>query len=79
MNNNIMSYPMMFNNVFDIRRRRNELLQQSDVYVLVDYPITQEQLIEVKAYRQFLRDYMAQFNNIPTTQPEFPTIPSFIK
>jgi hypothetical protein len=76
--NSINHIPMMFNNVDQIRQRRNNLLRETDIYVLADFPITPEQLIEVKAYRQFLRDYMAQFNNIPTTQPTFPTIPSFI-
>jgi hypothetical protein len=79
-NNNIpMPMPMMFNNVEQLRQQRNNLLRQTDIYVLQDFPITPEQLIEVKAYRQFLRDYMAQFKDIPTTQPTFPTIPSFIK
>ena len=70
--------PMMFNNVDQIRQRRNQLLRETDIYVLQDFPITPEQLTEVKVYRQFLRDYMEQFKNIPVTQPNFPTIPSFI-
>ena len=77
-NNMPMHLPMMFNNVNEIRQRRNNLLRETDIYVLQDFPITPEQLVEVKLYRQFLRDYMAQFKDIPTTQPNFPTIPSFI-
>ena len=37
---------------------RNQLLIKSDIYMLQDYPISQEQLIEIKAYRQSLRDFI---------------------
>lgn len=56
-----------------IRAKRNELLRQTDKYMLFDFPISSEKRDEYKSYRQQLRDM--------TTQPyfpdsvEFPTIP----
>lgn len=41
-------------------RKRDLLLQESDYYVLADYPSTEEGLTEVKAYRQALRDITSQ-------------------
>lgn len=43
-----------------IRTRRNELLTASDVYVIVDYPISELKLQEWKSYRQALRDVTLQ-------------------
>ena len=40
-----------------LKKNRNELLQETDKYLLADYPITPEQLEIVKAYRQQLRDF----------------------
>lgn len=40
--------------------KRNKLLQDSDYYILPDYPSTEEGLSEVKAYRQLLRDIPKQ-------------------
>ncbi len=37
------------------RNIRNELLNRTDRYVLSDYPISLEQQIEIKDYRQNLR------------------------
>jgi hypothetical protein len=39
------------------RIRRNELLSQSDKYLLQDFPITPENLISIKEYRKALRDF----------------------
>jgi hypothetical protein len=36
---------------------RNQLLAESDKYVLVDFPITPENLELIKQYRQQLRDF----------------------
>ena len=36
---------------------RNRLLAESDKYVLVDYPITPENLELIKQWRQQLRDF----------------------
>lgn len=47
-----------------IRNRRNELLAASDIYVIVDYPISEIKRDEWKSYRQALRDV--------TTQSTFP-------
>ncbi len=41
-------------------RERDYKLRDSDYYVLPDYPSTTEGLVEVKAYRQALRDITAQ-------------------
>ena len=41
------------------RNIRNELLNKTDKYMLQDYPnLTQEQLNEIKVYRQTLRDFI---------------------
>ena len=40
------------------RENRNQLLSSSDRYILPDYPITSNNLILIKDYRQQLRDYM---------------------
>ena len=55
------------------RENRNQLLKESDKYLLPDYPITPENLELIKTYRQQLRDYMdldvvknySLSNNIP--------------
>ena len=41
-----------------LRNTRNARLQQTDKYLLPDYPITPENLEIIKAYRQELRDYI---------------------
>ena len=40
------------------RNIRNELLNRSDKYILSDYPITLTQQMQVKLYRQELRDFI---------------------
>ena len=40
------------------RNIRNELLNQIDRYFLIDYPISTEHQLEIKKYRQELRDFM---------------------
>jgi hypothetical protein len=63
------------------RENRNQLLKESDKYLIFDYPITAENLELVKIYRQQLRDYMDlvevksynSSNNIPL--PDFPQFP----
>ena len=37
---------------------RNELLNKTDRYFLIDYPIAYEQQLIIKAYRQVLRDFI---------------------
>jgi hypothetical protein len=63
----------MYNNYLnEIRRQRNNLLIESDKYMIVDYPITPENLEKIKTYRQELRDYFQkpEVNNL-----HFPNLP----
>ena len=54
-----------------VRQKRNQLLKNSDIYVLQDFPITPQNLIIIKTYRQALRD-------TPENNFIFPTPPDFI-
>ena len=64
------------------RNIRNELLIRTDRYMLQDYPnLTQEQLKEIKDYRQALREFIN--NNKDKylngqAQIDFPPQPDFI-
>jgi GTPase SAR1 family protein len=40
------------------RNIRNELLNRTDRYFLIDYPIAYEQQMIIKAYRQELREFI---------------------
>ena len=40
------------------RNIRNELLNKTDRYFLIDYPIAYEQQLIIKTYRQNLRDFI---------------------
>ena len=40
------------------RNIRNELLNRTDRYFLIDYPIAYEQQMIIKEYRQNLRDFI---------------------
>lgn len=42
------------------RAERDNLLAQTDKYLLPDFPITEEKLAQYKAYRQYLRDLPEQ-------------------
>ena len=63
------------------RIERNRLLNETDKYMLSDYPITSNNLILIKQYRQELRDYMEldQVINYNYTSniafPNFPSLP----
>ena len=50
--------------------KRNILLNETDKYLLPDYPITPENLEIVKIYRQALRD-ITNNNYILPDKPEF--------
>ena len=52
------------------RKMRNDLLNETDKYLIADYPITPENLIIVKEYRQALRDFTIN-NYILPDKPEF--------
>ena len=63
------------------KEERNKLLTDSDKYLLLDFPISSNNLILVKDYRQKLRDYMdlsevKNYNYASTTPiPDFPQFP----
>lgn len=44
------------------REKRDRLLEKSDYFVMPDYPSSENDLAEVKAYRQALRDITKQEN-----------------
>lgn len=41
----------------EARKVRNQLLEQTDKFLLADYPITDSEREQYKAYRSYLRDY----------------------
>ena len=62
------------------RNIRNELLNKTDRYFLIDFPIGYEQQVIIKKYRQDLRNFINE-NEIKILAGEkvdFPTIPDFI-
>ena len=62
------------------RNIRNELLNRTDKYVLSDYPITLEQQMIIKTYRQDLRQFINdnQERILNGEKIDFPTQPTFI-
>ena len=62
------------------RNIRNELLNRTDRYVLSDYPISLEQQIEIKAYRQDLRNFINDNKEkiLNGEKIDFPPHPDFI-
>lgn len=46
----------------EVRAVRNSYLQATDIYMLIDYPVTADEREEYKDYRQYLRDYTGQEN-----------------
>ena len=62
------------------RNIRNELLNRTDRYFLIDYPIAYEQQIIIKSYRQELRDFINNNKEkiLNGDKIEFPTPPDFI-
>lgn len=40
-----------------VREVRNQYLADTDLYMIADFPITEELRNQYKAYRQYLRDY----------------------
>lgn len=51
----------------EVRYHRDNKLKATDVYMLSDYPISEEQKQELLMYRQALRDM--------PENPEFPDVP----
>jgi hypothetical protein len=62
------------------RNIRNELLNKTDRYILSDYPISLEQQMKIKEYRQELRDFINDNKEkiLAGEKVEFPTQPDFI-
>ena len=63
-----------------IRNIRNKLLKQTDKYFLIDYPISYEQQIIIKTYRQDLRDFINNNKEklLNGDKIDFPKPPDFI-
>ena len=57
----------MINNdaINHLKKMRNEILLNTDKYLLSDYPITSEQLEIIKTFRQALRDFTKNDYNMP--------------
>ena len=62
------------------RNIRNELLNKTDRYFLIDYPIVHDQQMIIKAYRQELRDFINnnEIKILAGEKVEFPQQPDFI-
>ena len=62
------------------RNIRNELLNRTDRYVLSDYPISLDQQMIIKAYRQDLRNFINTNKEkiLNGEKIDFPTQPDFI-
>ena len=62
------------------RNIRNELLNKTDRYILSDYPITLEQQMIIKTYRQELREIINnnEIKILAGEKVEFPKQPDFI-
>ena len=56
----------------NLRQQRNQLLVESDKYLLADFPITSNNLTLIKEYRQQLRDYMNIPEVVNSPLPSFP-------
>ena len=62
------------------RNIRNELLNKTDRYFLIDYPIAYDQQLIIKKYRQELRDFINnnEIKILAGEKVEFPPQPDFI-
>lgn len=45
-----------------VRGIRNQMLDESDKYMVSDFPLTDEERVQMGLYRQYLRDYTKQDN-----------------
>lgn len=64
-----MTLNIDYTNLVLLRNQRNQLLAETDKYVLPDYPITSENLQLIKQYRQALRDFTSN-NYVLPEKPE---------
>lgn len=60
-----------------VRTRRDQLLRATDFTQLPDFPATAEQLAEVRAYRQALRDIPE--SDGAASSVVWPVLPAFVK
>jgi hypothetical protein len=62
------------------RNIRNELLNKTDRYFLIDYPMAYEQQMIIKKYRQDLRDFINnnEIKILAGEKVDFPPQPDFI-
>ena len=62
------------------RNIRNELLNKTDKYTLSDYPISLEQQMKIKLYREELRNFINnnEIKILAGEKVEFPPQPEFI-
>ena len=63
------------------RNIRNELLNKTDRYFLIDFPIEYEQQLIIKKYRQDLRNFMNENKDLilaGNNEIKFPIPPDFI-
>ena len=62
------------------RNIRNELLNKTDRYFLIDFPIEYEQQMIIKQYRQELRDFINEneIKILAGEKVEWPKQPDFI-
>ena len=62
------------------RNIRNELLNKTDRYFLIDFPIGYEQQLIIKTYRQVLRDFINnnEIKILAGEKVDFPKQPDFL-
>ena len=57
-----------------VREIRNQMLDESDKYMISDFPLTDEERVQMGLYRQYLRDYTKQkdwWESLPMTFDEY--------
>lgn len=57
-----------------VREIRNQMLDESDKYMISDFPLTDEERVQMKLYRQYLREYTKEANwweNMPLNFADF--------
>jgi len=59
----MLSSPYYPRKIQHLRERRNELLKETDFYLLPDVVVSQDKLNKIKIYRQELRDFMNRLLN----------------
>lgn len=73
MNNNINQLQeeyYIISNKISLKNKRNLILNETDKYMMLDYPITPENLEIIKTYRQQLRDFTKNDYIMPE-KPDF--------